>query len=81
MENRICVDRDGNGCKFCRLTDRWTKLICTKGRWGGKGSVKICTFDRIDPKTISPRPRKMFKIAQYCEHYKEYEGGVDDGDS
>ena len=70
MENRICVNRDGGGCKFCRLTARWTKLICAKGRWEGKKSVTICNFDRIDDKTISPRPRKVFKTAERCEYYE-----------
>jgi len=71
MEDRLCVNRDGEGCNFCRLTAMSTRLICTKGRWGGKGSVTICNFDRLDDKTISPRPRKMFKLAEGCEHYTE----------
>ena len=75
MENRTCVDRDGEGCIHCKLTDGGTKLRCTKGRWGGKGSVTICTFDRIDPKTISPRPRKMFGAAEGCEYYEETKEG------
>jgi len=75
MNGKLCVTREGEGCKFCRLTARSTKLRCSKGRWGGKGSVTICNFDRLDAKTISPRPRKMFGLAEGCEYYEETKEG------
>ena len=71
MENKLCIDRDGNGCIFCKLFNHQTSIRCVKGLWEGKGYVKLSQADYLEDGTISPRPRNMLKIAQNCEQYEE----------
>ena len=75
MKQKLCVTQDGEGCRYCILTDKQTVLRCRMDRWSiGKGYVKLSQNDYKligYRKLIMPRYRAYFEVAGICGDYDD----------